>query len=261
MDILPIELIFLGTMFLVFIFVEGGYRLGRRAHKKHAQEKESAISNMSGVILGLLAFILAFTFGIVTNRFDTRRNLVLDEANAIQTAYARTDFLPDSDRILATDLLRKYVDIRLEMTTKSKEEQIQETLKEATRIQRQLWEMAVVNAQLDLNSDVASLYIESLNEMTNIQSSRVVIGLHTRIPFAIWIMLFIFISLGVFSIGYMTAIAGSKRTTISVMLAISFSLVITMIATMDRPLNRYINVSQLPLEILRSSMDSDGLVH
>ena len=261
LDLLPIELIFLGTIILVLISIDGGYRLGRRVQRKHIEEKESAVSNMSGVVLGLLAFILAFTFGIVTGRYDTRRTLVLEEANAIQTTYSRTDFLPDSDRVLATELLKKYVDIRLAVVQMSDMADIQESLKEAFQIQQQLWDMAVMHGRKDMNSDVAALYIESLNDMINLQSSRVAVGMHARIPFTIWIMLFIFIALGVFTIGYMIAIAGSKRTLISIILAISFSLVITMIATLDRPINRYIKVSQMPMELLKTSMAADEIVY
>lgn len=261
LDILPIELIFLGTILLVLISIECGFRVGRIVHQKSEDEKESAVSGMSGIILGLLAFILAFTFGIVTDRYDTRRSLVLEEANAIQTSFSRSDFLSDTHRVVVKNLLRRYVDIRLSLVQSNDMSQVQEYLKEARQIQRQLWDMAVVNARKDMNSDVAALYIESLNDMTNLQSSRVAIGLHARIPFTIWIVLFIFIAIGVFSVGYQTAIAGSKRTWTSLMLAGAFSLVITMIAILDRPNNNYIKVPQVPMEILRRTLNDDAMAH
>ena len=58
--------------------------------------------------LGLLAFMLAFTFGAVTKRYDDRKQLVLDEANAIGTACLRADLLPEPDRDSVRRLLYDY---------------------------------------------------------------------------------------------------------------------------------------------------------
>ena len=66
-----------------------------------------------GSILALLAFMMAFTFGMAGSRYNTRRAAVLDEANAIGTAYLRADLLPDAHRAEVRALLREYVDVRL----------------------------------------------------------------------------------------------------------------------------------------------------
>ena len=67
---------------------------------------------MVGAMLGLLAFILAFTFGLVAARFDTRRQVLLDEANAIGTTYLRAGMLPEQGEKIRA-LLRDYVSVRL----------------------------------------------------------------------------------------------------------------------------------------------------
>ena len=258
MDTIPIWALFAGTTILVVIAIEAGYRLGRAVHRRSEDEKESPVSAITASILGLLAFMLAFTFGIVSDRYDARKALVRDDANSIRTAYLRSDFLPEPDRSEAAKLLAIYVDDRLAAVQSHDLDQVNKTLADAARIQRQLWDMAVVNARKDMNSDVAALYIESLNELINVHASRVAVGLQARIPAGIWLVLFILVILGMIGVGYQTAIAGStRRSWITPILAFAFSLVIVLIASLDRPQSGFITVSQQPLADLRASMAAD----
>lgn len=256
MDSVPIGLLFVITVLIVVGAIEAGYRMGRSAHGSSEDEKESPVSAISGTILGLLAFILAFTFAIVSDRYDARKALVRDEANAIRTAYSRSEFLPEPDHIRATALLRSYVDSRLAAVAASDMvSQLQAALSESDRIQRELWDMAVLNARRDMNSDVAALYLEALGEVTNIHWLRVAIGAQTRIPNTIWLVLYALVILAMMGVGYQTAIAGSRRTWAILILALSFSLVIALIAELDRPQSGLISVTQRPLEDLRVWMD------
>ena len=109
--------------------------------------------------------MLAFTFGIVAERHADKRALVRDEAVAIRTAWQRSDFLPETDRPEATALLRKYVDDRVQFAQAGSldPQRVKTILADTQRIQNQLWSMAVANARKDMNSDVAALYIDSLN--------------------------------------------------------------------------------------------------
>jgi len=73
--------------------IEGGYRLGKWRHVHAADEKDDPVGAMVGSVLGLLAIMLAFTFHLAATRFDARRHAVLEEANAIGTAYLRARLL------------------------------------------------------------------------------------------------------------------------------------------------------------------------
>jgi hypothetical protein len=210
---------------------------------------------MSGSILGLGAFVLAFTFGIVANRFDHRRELVREEANAIRTAWLRSDFLPEPDRARAQETFRSYLDERLAFAQSHLDPQRVKSLHTAVaQCHRQLWEMAVANARKDMNSDVAALYIESLNDVFAIHALRVSVGLQSRVPTPIWLMLLVVTALGMVSLGYQTGIAGSKRSLAQPILAVSFALVIALIAELDRPDAGFIRVTQQPLIDLQSWM-------
>src|SRR5215204_4569247 len=98
MDDIPLWLLFVATILLVVGAIEAGYLIGRAARRKSEDEKESPVSAIAGTVLALLAFILAFTFGIVSDRYDLRKALVREQAAAIRTAYTRADFLPEPSR-------------------------------------------------------------------------------------------------------------------------------------------------------------------
>lgn len=255
MDAIPIGALFAVTIFVVALAIQTGYWLGHATRRRLQDEKESAVSARTAAILGLVAFMLAFTFGIVTDRYDARKALVRNEANAIGTAYLRSAFLPEPEHSKTAELFRKYVDDRLAAAQSHDPGQVQNVLIESNRIQRQLWDMAVMNARKDMHSPVAALYVESLNAVIDIHALRVAVAWQARIPAGIWLALYALVILGMIGVGYQTAIAGSTRKSwATVILAVSFSLVISLIASLDRPQSGFITVSQQPLVDARASM-------
>jgi len=257
LDLVPIWVVFIGTVLLVMVFIEVGYRLGGIAHRKSVDEKETPVSGVSATVLGLTAFILAFSFSIVTQRYDTRKTLVRDEADAVRTAYLRAGFLPASDRAESRRMLTEYVQERLHITRGSYvgQEELGRALASSESIHRRLWDIAVVNAERDMNSDVAALYIESLNEIMDVHASRLAIGVRMRMPIGIWIVLYSLTILGMVSMGYHAGIAASKRSNATWVLAVSFAMVITLIAALDRPWGATM-VTQQPLVDLAQFMRS-----
>ena len=254
MDAIPIWALFVGTILLVSIFIDAGFRVGSWIRKRTPDEKESAVSAISGAILGLAAFMLAFTFGIVAERWDAKRGLVRDDANAIRTAWKRSEFLPEPDRSEASELLRSYVDLRLGLAQSSDLSRMREAQAESKRVQDRLWDMAVVNARKDMNSDVAALFVESLNNVEEVNATRIAVAVQARVPLEIWFVLYGITILGMFGLGYQTAIAESKRSRVQPILALSFALVIALIAALDRPDSGVMKIDQRPLLDVRDAM-------
>ena len=255
-DAIPIWAIFVATIIIVMVAIEVGYQLGHGMHRRSEDEKESPVSAIAGAILGLAAFMLAFTFGIVSERYDARKALVRDDAIAIRTAWKRSDFLPEKDRVAAAALLRQYVDMRVTFAEADNLEakRVKSFLSEIQRLQDRLWDMAVANARKDMNSDVAALYIDSLNQVNGIHASRVAVGIQARVPSEIWLVLYCITILGMMGVGYQTGIAGSKRSMARPVLALSFAMVFGLIASLDRPDSGVIKVTQQPLIDLHDSM-------
>src|SRR5262245_5812187 len=88
LDAVPILALFVLAVLVVMTSIEGGYRLGRIFHRRSKQEKESPVTAVAGAVLALVAFMLAFTFGIAANRFDARKELVREEANKYSSCLA-----------------------------------------------------------------------------------------------------------------------------------------------------------------------------
>ena len=256
LDWVPIWVFFIGTILLVMGFIEVGYRLGSVAHRQSKDEKETPISGVSGTVLGLTAFIMAFTFAIVAERYQVRKGLVLEDASAIRLAYVRADFVPEPDRGESKRLLKEYLDKRLAFTKAGNvERDTSPLLAETDRIQRRLWRIAVANAERDMNSDVAALYIEALNEIGKVNATRLAVGVRARVPMGIWVVLYSLTILGMISMGYHAGIAGSKRSKATWIVAISFGMVIALIATLDRP--GVIKVAQQPLIDVQAFIAAD----
>ncbi len=255
-DAMPLWLIFAVTVAIVVAAIEIGHRLGHWMHRRSQDEKESSVSAIAGSILGLSAFMLAFTFGTVSDRYDARKTLVRDDAVAIRTAWQRSDFLAEPDRAEAVTLLRHYVDLRVKFAHASnlESERVKSFLAETRQIQRELWNMAVANARLDMNSDVAALYIDSLNRISEVHATRVAVGIQARVPRDIWLALYCITILGMASMGYQSGIAGSTRSLAAPVLALSFALAFTLIASLDRPDSGILKIAQQPLIDLLGEM-------
>ena len=117
LDRTPVWLIYAGTVLLLFAGNELGFRLGRWRRATMPEAEKAPATAIMGSTLGLLAFMLAFTFGMSGSRFDARKQLVLDEASAVLRAFQRAQFLPEPQRSECSRLLRDYVEVRRGLAT------------------------------------------------------------------------------------------------------------------------------------------------
>jgi hypothetical protein len=250
LDALPLWGLFLAILLLVLLSVEGGYRLGKYRRSRSEEEKEAPVGAMVGATLGLLAFMLAFTFGLAATRFDTRRQVLLDEANAIGTTYLRAGMLPEQREAIRT-LLRDYVDVRLEAVRSGN---VTEGIRRSEHLQDQLWAQAVAIGEHNPTSIVVGLFVQSLNEVIDLHAKRVTAGLRNRIPGAIWVALFAVAVLSLAAMGYHAGLSRTSRSLAELAVACTFSVVIGLIADLDRPQEGVLKVSQQALMDLRQSM-------
>lgn len=254
-DSIPIWAIFVGTFGLVLGCVYLGWKLGTSARRHWDDEKESSVSGVSAAVLGMTAFMMVFTFGIVADRYDARRQLVREDANAIRTAYQRASFLPEPEQAESKALLRRHLALRLQVAHDNQVEPFAATQRESDQIQRRLWDIAAANAGRDMNSDVAALYAESLNTVFDVHASRVAVAIQARIPIAVWLILYTLTILGMISMGYQAGVVGSKWSRSTLILAVAFALMNTVIASLDRPGGS--RVTQMPLENLQRYIASE----
>ena len=125
----------------------------------------------------------------VTSRFDERKHLVLDEANAIGTAFMRADSLPQDEKKQMQRLLYDYITRRIEVVQSNDVEYIKQTLDSTERMQKDMWSLAMSIAQGD-PTPVSALLLQSLNQVVDLHQKRFTVALYHRMPTIFWIALY-----------------------------------------------------------------------
>ncbi|KAB2921314.1 MAG: DUF4239 domain-containing protein [Candidatus Contendobacter sp.] len=184
-------LITLGLFFGMLLLLDIGRRIGVR---RRAQDPEGAGAGSGAVdsaVFALLGLLVAFTFSGAASRFDARRVLIVEEANAIGTAYLRLDVAPASAQPALRDLFRRYVDSRLEVYRKLPDlDAAKAELARSTQLQGEIWTRAVAAGRLEGAPPAATmLLLPALNQMIDITTTRTMAG-QMHPPAVIFLMLF-----------------------------------------------------------------------
>jgi hypothetical protein len=179
--------LFLGMLF----FLEIGRRIGVRRRKEDAGTGGEGVGAVDGAVFALLGLLIAFTFSGASSRFDTRRQLIVEETNAIGTAYLRVDLLPAALQPALRDGFRRYLDSRLAIYRKLPDvAAAKEELAKANILQGELWRQAVTASRTEGASPVAPmLLLPTLNAMIDITTTRTMATL-MHPPAVVFMMLF-----------------------------------------------------------------------
>ncbi|WP_303310184.1 hypothetical protein [Hymenobacter sp. BT730] len=242
---LPVWALFLLVLLVALGAYELGFRLGRLLIKRGRREPEPAVTALVGALLGLLAFLLAFTFAMSASRFDARRELVIEDANRIRTAYQYLNLLPEKQAQELRKLFPEYVTLRLHIITP---QDAQNRVQRADEIHRLMWQQASSLIHENMDSELRSMFINSLTEMMNVYVMRKTVALTYHIPGSIWVVLHLLSVLSMLSMGYQTGMFSPHRLVGMPVLAAAFALVLTLIAAMDTLGQRRFSISQQPLE-------------
>jgi hypothetical protein len=218
---------------LIVIFYVVGHRLRSKAIKKNLTEATIDFGGINGMLLGLLGLILAFTFSMSNSRFDTRRQLIIEEANAIGTVILRTDIYPDSVRQLLRRNLMEYVEARIAFCQADLNiEKLTEHYLHADQVGKKIWAIAATYARTDDRATLNSQLIPALNNMIDITTTRRAAG-EATIPNSIMYFLFILCLSMSFLLGY------DNKTKIDWIVVVGFALMLSttlfMIIDLDRP--------------------------
>jgi hypothetical protein len=254
LDSIPLWLLLLATVFIIVLAVEIGFRVGVFRAGMSQHEREAPMDAMVGSALGLLAFVLAFTFGMATSRYDARRQLVLDDMMAIRTLDLRAQLLPQPHRGEIRTLLREYVDVRLKGVLDPGE--LPQAIKRTEELQDKMWAHAV--ALVPQDPPLFAPYTQAIVQMIDVNSRRVNAVLSNRIPGVIWLALYTLAALAMGIAGYRQGIARRRSVVAAVALTLAFSSVIALIVDLDRPQEGLFKVSQEALVELQSKLRAGG---
>lgn len=250
-DALPLWTLIPITIAIGWLSVESGYRIAKRRKQGARDHTEAPAPPIVAATLGLLAFLVAFTFGSAASRFEERRQTVLAESNAINTSYLRAQMLPDPMSANARNFLREYVDVRLAGTQAN---QFAQALAKSEELHKRLWSEAVAAAQKE-KSPMTSLFMSSLNDVFGLHEKRITAAVYNRIPAGIWIGLYVLLMLAMSVVGYYEGMSGTRHTLAVFGMVLAFSTVLAMIADLDRPGRGLLEVNQQSMIDLRKSMN------
>ena len=241
----PLLPIFFVGLVIILAASEIGRWLGVRARNRG--EGDDDISTLESAVLGLLALMIGFTFAMSLARFDTRRDAVLNEANAIGTTALRARLLPAPHNTDALKILKEYVLVRLDIAQRaSSPEELNAAVARSNALQEALWQLAKTVAAKDPAVVPSGLFIQTLNEMIDDQGKRLA-ALRSKVPNIVLIALYGAAAVAGAFAGYASGLR-SRSSRIPVYVTILLvSAVILLIQDLDRPRAGFITVSQQPM--------------
>jgi len=263
-DLIPIWMLLIGTILGMILFIELGFRLGQKAQARAKKAQTSQVRAIMGAGLGLLAFMLAFTFSTAQSHFEVRVQSLAEEARIARNAFMQADLLAEPARTRTKHLLKEYIDIR-SSTHSVKNDEIPEKLAEAIqlseKIQRDLWALVSESAGQASKSqgefDKNDQLMTSVLALTDIHYTRLHSAIMNRIPLTIWMTLYLMATLSMIIMGYQAGLTERRSPVATVTLAIAFSAVIILITDLDRPVMSFFHINNQLLVDLQEYMEAD----
>jgi hypothetical protein len=242
--------------FLTAIVMAGMIEAGRNAAARlgihedsNRKDQVTALRDGLFVLAGLL---FGFTLALAATRFAERRSLLIDEANAIKATYLRTETLAEPTGGQARELLREYVDARLDFDGAGLDvARAEEAANHSQEIQERLWEGVVEVTKTDRTA-VSAAYMNSVIQLIDLHEKRIS-ALENRIPVSIWFLIFCVTTVAIFSRG----LTLTRRFWMTVLIApLTMAIVITLIADVDSPGSGLIRLDQGAMVRLKAEMNN-----
>ena len=221
-----VVLILVLALFAVMIAAsEAGRRIGTARLARHSDGLAKGGGSADAATFALLGLLIAFTFSGAAARFQDRRDLIVDEANAIGTAYLRLDLLPSDVQPPLRELFRRDVDVRVAVDGQVLDDAAtQAKLAESDELQAAIWAMVVPAVQREgIPTSTMMLVIGSLNAMIDITATRAM-ATRSHPPAVVFLLLVAMSLVCALLVGYAT----SQNTTRSWLHTLTFAAVIAL---------------------------------
>jgi hypothetical protein len=263
-DLVPIWILFLGTILLMVLFIEFGFRLGKKAQASAKKAQTSQVRAIMGAGLGLLAFMLAFTFSTAQSHFEARVQSLAEEARIARNAFMQADVMLEPERTQVKQLLKDYIELRSVGklgNSNNTEQGIAEGLRLSEQIQKDLWMLAVQAGGPKTKKSAATesnaMLKASVIALTDIHYTRLHSAVMNRIPLTIWMTLYLMAVLAMIIMGYQAGLTDRRSPVATITLAIAFSAVIILISDLDRPIMSFFEINKQLLVDLNDYMQAE----
>jgi hypothetical protein len=252
----PIWLISLLLFAAMFAAATAGRRLATR-DANHVAVGEvvtptgEQTSYVVAAVTGLLALLLGFTFSLAIDRFEARRELVVNEANVISKNYLRAQLLDEPHRSRIGGLLREYLDVRIALGSARRPAENAELMARDDSLITDLW--AATNAAFASikEYDFSSTFVDGMNELVDTGVARKA-ARYARVPSIVFVLLVVYEVLTAALLGYV--LTGPRGRATGVILILLFGVSLLLILDIDRPTIGSIKESQAPMIWLRQSL-------
>lgn len=252
----PVPLI--GIILLLLLW--GAMQLGimvrhRRTAKLDSEEQQEEDTHEGYIVsgaLGLLALLLGFTFALAVDRYDGRRALVLEEANAIGTTYLRAQLLDEPYRSQISRTLRDYTGNRLALAEAPPGDRQLTLLAQSDVLQQRLWTQTVAAIRPIRGLEISSTFVEAVNLTIDEGAARVA-ARRAHVPPRVLVVLLVYMVIAALILGYVMS-RSPKRTATAVLLGL-VTLAYLLILDIDRPTGGGIREPQTPMRDLLASME------
>ena len=245
LPIAGVGLVAFGSMVLASIAGHLVHRIElARRHGEQAEQADGQEGYLVSAVLGLLALLLAFTFGLALDRFETRRQLVTQEANAIGTAYLRAQLLDDPHRARLSNLLIAYTDNRIALATSPNSA----TLAKNDRLLADIWTAVRASRESAAAHGVTTALLQAYNEVIDLDTERKV-ARRLRVPNEVFVLLFGYTLLTAAILGYLVERPRGRRAAGALFILIATA--ISVITDLNRPISGNIQESQEPMRMLQ----------
>lgn len=251
---LPIALILFALIALSLRF---GWLVGRKRLQTLGDNANDGLGAAEGAMFGMMGLLVAFTFTGAASRFEQRRDLIVQESNAIGTAWLRLDLLQEGSRQQARDLFRRYLDQRLAVYGNVTDAQsTANSLAAVAALQTQIWELVVRQAREDKSQPLPQTLLPAVNDMFDIASSRV-LATRQHPHFAIFAMLGVLVLVSAFFAGFSQAKVARQSRVHLLGFAATTALALYLIVDLEYPRVGVIRVDSFDQALieLRASMN------
>ena len=249
-------LLMIGCMMLAS---EVGYRIGVRRHPHAGERGRGHFGGVLGSMLGLVALMLGFTFNVSLQRYETRRQLVMADANALNAVYLQSSMIPEPGRKEFKRRLRQYVDLRTD-TGRFKagitQDDFAQLVKQTDALHRQMWEQvrSIVQARPPVAEMGTMLTLLSNAQSVNRQRIFAYLG---RVPRTIIWMLLGATIIAMGAVGLAGGLGTYRGMPARILLTLLLSGAIFIILDLDQPQSGFTKVDQGPLMQVRAIVDGD----
>jgi hypothetical protein len=234
--------------------LEIGYRLGLRRQVNTDEPDKTHANALNGATLGLLALLLGFSFAMAVSRYENRKTLMVDQANAIGTATLRGSLLAQPHAGRTTALFRDYIDTRFLFNASVRGSKgVDEAESRASKIETELWDISRVLLTEDPRSQPASLFTQALNELFDIREKRR-FALDDHVPGIVIFLLFATSAVALALVGYSCGLSGRRRTMANFTFTSLIAIVLIIILDIDAPRVGFVKASQDSLIRLQQSL-------